>query len=65
MIKKILRKLGCADTEVCGFLALYRFLFKKCIDCGVKLPKNFNRGDVCSKCFDDFDGLTMEELCSI
>jgi len=34
------------------------------MDCGVKLDKTYDRGDVCKKCFDDFDGMTLEELMS-
>lgn len=41
---------------------LFRWLFRRCMDCGVKLDKQSNRGDVCQKCFDEFDGLTIEEL---
>lgn len=40
----------------------FRWCFKYCMDCGVKLPSNYNRGDVCQKCFDDFNGMTIEEL---
>lgn len=39
-----------------------RRLFRHCMDCGVKLDKTYNRGDVCKKCFDDFNGMTLEEL---
>lgn len=42
----------------------YRWLFRRCMDCGCKLPKSFVRGDVCRKCFDDFDGLTIDEICN-
>jgi len=41
----------------------YRWLFKRCMDCGVKLKsEKSDRGDVCPKCFDDFNGLTIEEI---
>ena len=40
----------------------YRWLFRHCMDCGVKLTPEYNRGDVCSKCFDEFCGLTIEEM---
>jgi hypothetical protein len=43
-------------------IAWYRWLFKRCMDCDVKLSKSFNRGDVCEKCFDDFNGVTLEQL---
>jgi hypothetical protein len=41
----------------------YRWLFWRCMDCGVKLksPK-YNRGDVCTKCFDAFDGMPVDQL---
>ena len=42
-----------------------RMWFKYCMDCGVKLPNTYNRGDVCQKCFDEFDGLTIEEIMGI
>lgn len=42
----------------------FRFLFRYCMDCGVKLDKTYNRGDVCKKCFDEFDGMTLDELMS-
>ena len=44
------------------FKTWYRWLFRNCMDCGIKLDKSYNRGDVCQKCFNDFDGLTIEEL---
>lgn len=40
----------------------FRWLFKICMDCGVKLPPSYNRGDVCKKCFDEFNGLTIDEI---
>lgn len=40
-----------------------RWLFWRCMDCGAKLDEpTYNRGDVCKKCFDDFDGMTLEEM---
>jgi len=41
----------------------YRFLSRRCMDCGAKLHKPSNRGDVCVECYDDFDGMTLDELC--
>lgn len=41
---------------------IWRWLLKHCMDCGVKLPSDYNRGDVCKKCYDEFDGLTLEEI---
>lgn len=32
------------------------------MDCGIKLSKDYDRGDVCKKCFNDFNGMTLEEL---
>lgn len=43
-------------------IKFYRWLFKRCIDCGVKLPRHYDRGDVCKACWDAFNGLTIEEL---
>lgn len=45
---------------------LYRWLFWRCMDCGAKLEPHplTARGDVCQKCFDDFNGMTIEELMS-
>lgn len=40
----------------------FRWLFKCCMDCGIKLPSEYDRGDVCQKCFDEFNGMTLEEL---
>lgn len=40
----------------------FRWLFRYCMDCGIKLDKTYNRGDVCKKCFDDFNGMILEEL---
>lgn len=40
----------------------YRWLFRRCMDCDIKLNKSYNRGDVCQKCFDEFNGATLEEL---
>ena len=45
--------------------AKYRWLFKRCMDCGIKLSSEYDRGDVCSHCFDDFNGITIEELAGI
>ena len=39
-----------------------RWLFRYCMDCGNKLGKTYNRGDVCKKCFDDFNGATLDEI---
>jgi len=32
------------------------------MDCGIKLTPDYNRGDVCAKCFDEFNGMTLEEI---
>jgi len=32
------------------------------MDCGIKLDKSYDRGDVCQKCFGEFNGATIEEL---
>lgn len=40
----------------------YRWLFRKCMDCGVQLDKSYDRGDVCQTCFDNFNGMTIDEL---
>ena len=34
----------------------------RCVECGVELDESYNEGDVCQKCFDEFDGLTLEEI---
>lgn len=39
-----------------------RYLLNQCIDCGWPLTKEYNRGDICKKCFDKFDGMTIKEL---
>jgi protein-arginine kinase activator protein McsA len=41
---------------------MFRWLFKRCMDCGSKLTSTYKRGDVCDECYDDFDGLTVEEM---
>ena len=43
-------------------LKLYRYIFRHCMDCGIKLSCDFSRGDVCTKCFDNFNGVTLKEL---
>ena len=44
----------------CSFiLAVYRWIFRKCMDCGEPWE---NRGEVCTKCFDNFNGATIEEI---
>lgn len=40
----------------------FRKWFRYCMDCGVKLDKSYNRGDVCEKCFGDFNGATLDEI---
>lgn len=40
----------------------FRWLFRLCLDCGAKLEKVYSRNDVCRKCFDDFNGATIEDL---
>ncbi len=42
-----------------------RYLLKQCIDCGCSLTKEYNRGDVCKKCFAECCGMTIEELISV
>ena len=37
-----------------------RWLTKRCMDCGVKLSREYARGDVCQRCFDHFNGLIFE-----
>ncbi len=39
-----------------------RWLLRFCMDCGIKLDKSYNRGDVCQKCFEEFNGATIKEL---
>lgn len=46
------------------FKGVVRWIFRRCQDCNAKLPKGFNRGDVCKKCFDDFNGATIKEIMS-
>ena len=43
-------------------LSIIRFYLFRCLDCGIKLRNSNNYGDVCQKCFDDFDGVTIEEI---
>jgi hypothetical protein len=47
-----------------SLISWYRWLFWRCMDCGAKLESHplSARGDVCQKCFDDFNGMTAEEL---
>ena len=40
----------------------FRYIFRKCLDCGKQLSKKYYRGDVCKKCFDNFNGLTITEM---
>ncbi len=51
-----------SSTNTGFILKWFRWLFRCCLDCGTKLDKHYNRGDVCWKCFDEFEGLTTEEL---
>lgn len=43
---------------------IYRYYSWKCMDCGANLSCHplTARGDVCCKCFDEFDGLSIDEL---
>lgn len=50
------------DEKISIFVAFYRFFRKRCLDCGAKLEKYNERGDVCEKCYDNFNGITVEEL---
>ena len=45
-----------------NLLNAWRWLSRRCVDCGVKLDGTYARGDVCKKCFDDFNGVTLEGL---
>lgn len=49
-------------TNEWTIVRIYRWLFRCCMDCGVKLGERGSRGEVCPKCFDEFDGMTIEEL---
>lgn len=42
----------------------FRLVFHRCADCGVRLPLKWSwcEASVCQKCFDDFNGLTVEEM---
>lgn len=40
----------------------YRTIFRRCLDCGVKLTPDYGKGDVCSKCFGDFNGVFIHEI---
>jgi hypothetical protein len=55
-------EMGSTPTECGKVKAWIRWLFRRCIDCGVKLDRSFDRGDVCEKCFDSFNGCTLDEL---
>jgi hypothetical protein len=58
---KLIKRLGgsSVNKDVSSARALYRFVMKRCLDCGGKVTR---RGDVCKKCFDAFNGLSVEEL---
>jgi hypothetical protein len=54
--------MGSTPTE-CGWVrAWWRWLWRRCIDCGIKLDRSYDRGDVCEQCFANFNGMTLEEL---
>lgn len=57
--------MGCSSNTTGEWRVVrwYRWLCRRCMDCGVKLDQSYDRGDVCKKCFDDFNGMTLEELC--
>lgn len=57
------------DTQLPAFLYYlrrryftWRFITKRCMDCGIRLKGSYDHGDVCEKCFDEFNGLTIEEI---
>lgn len=53
---------GSTPTKCSKIKAWFRWLFRCCIDCGIKLDKSYSRGDVCCKCFNEFNGIALEEL---
>lgn len=40
----------------------YRWLFRRCMDCGYRLNNSYDRGDVCKTCFDNFNGLEIDQI---
>lgn len=44
------------------WLYIWRWILHRCVDCGAKIENKHSRGEVCSICFDNFNGLTIEEL---
>lgn len=43
-------------------ILLFRWFTKRCLDCNKPLNSKHNYGEVCTKCYNEFNGATIEDL---
>jgi len=60
-MNKFIKLRSSKNTDISWFKYWLRFIFKHCVDCGNN-SKIKVRGDVCSTCYNAFNGLTIEEI---
>jgi len=49
------------DSKTVCIKRITWWLFRRCTECGTKLPKRYKRG-LCKRCWNDFNGMTIEEI---